>query len=53
MKKKIFTIVLAGKESGQTESLHYAADSYRDLLVAVPVDREVVAVTFGPEIEII
>lgn len=53
MKKKIFTIVLAGKDAGQTDSVHYAADSYRDLLLALPIDREVVAVTFGPDIEIL
>ena len=53
MKKKIFTIVLTTDEVGKTESLHYAADSSRDVLHVLPAGREVVAITFGPDVEVL
>lgn len=53
MKKKIFTVVFAGDEAGKTESVYYAADNSKEVLHSLPNDREVVAISFGPDIEVL
>lgn len=53
MKKKIFSVVLKSEDPSKTETIYYAANDSKDVLHVLPEGREVVAVTFGPEISIL
>lgn len=53
MKKKIFSVVFTTSDPAKTETLYYAALDSKDILPVLPEGREVVAISFGPEIEVL